>query len=670
MFVHSISTPVGSGWEFYYHYDAAGRLVRVNDDEDYPDGTLYVTYQYNSLGQRTSRIYANNSYTTYQYLDEINWLNSVVNSESDDTTISSFAYDDFDLVGNREKITFTNGDYVQYGYDDRYQLTSEERKTSGDSQIYKKSFVYDDAGNRTYLYSGSVGSSDYTAYTYNAANQLKTEALYEDDSLQQTTTYAYDGEGNMDTKTIGGNTWDYDYNEENYLTSFDDPLDSTKDADYIIDARGRRVKKVLDPSGTPMTVKYFHDGADVVLDYTSAETISTTYLTPFLDENVMMTVQGSPDVDYYFYHDGLGSVRNIYNASEASTNTYDYYAFGSQYNWSTSIDNRYTYTGREWDSESSTYYYRARQYHPVLGRFGQADPQPQVNLYVYVMNTPVIFTDPFGAQETEKEETEEENVCCAEKVEVIPATKTMRKNMARGKAWWTGPKQLVPLVAKVKFKVTGRNLSLCKLRQKVTVQMVIEGGKPRQKLSGQAVENWMQGWYSNEKGRKFIMGVSDFKVGSPMQDWVTRKLKADLAEAKWISKEYPEVVIAPKTGCDTWKIPLPNENSVYATKKDGKWIIPDSKADWKFYSTPAFGAVAMKIETYVVDKNDASDKAICSTTSYYYWKSYGVRTVPPNLTNADPSSWLNTVSNPANFSIFRMRASRIPAEGRVVLNHK
>ena len=92
------------------------------------------------------------------------------------------------------------------------------------------------------------------------------------------------------------------------------------------------------------------------------------YVTPFLDENVMMTIPGDPDVDYYYYHDGLGSVRNVYDASETSKNAYDYYAFGKPLTWSETVVNRYTYTGREWNSESGTYGYRVRELFPTLGR--------------------------------------------------------------------------------------------------------------------------------------------------------------------------------------------------------------------------------------------------------------------------------------------------------------
>lgn len=43
---------------------------------------------------------------------------------------------------------------------------------------------------------------------------------------------------------------------------------------------------------------------------------------------------------------------------------------------SSAQNNRYTYTGREWDSTMSLYHYRARMYNPALGRICSKDQFP------------------------------------------------------------------------------------------------------------------------------------------------------------------------------------------------------------------------------------------------------------------------------------------------------
>ncbi|MBI1912831.1 MAG: RHS repeat-associated core domain-containing protein, partial [Deltaproteobacteria bacterium] len=67
---------------------------------------------------------------------------------------------------------------------------------------------------------------------------------------------------------------------------------------------------------------------------------------------------------------------------------------------SETIRNAYTFTGREYDSETGLYYYRARYYDPEAGRFIGKDPigfaGGDVNVYGYVGNNSVNWTDVFG----------------------------------------------------------------------------------------------------------------------------------------------------------------------------------------------------------------------------------------------------------------------------------
>ena len=64
------------------------------------------------------------------------------------------------------------------------------------------------------------------------------------------------------------------------------------------------------------------------------------------------------------------------------------------------VDSRYLFTGRNYDSETGLYFYRARYYDAAIGKFLGEDifiVQPtNANQYAYVGNSPAQFVDPTG----------------------------------------------------------------------------------------------------------------------------------------------------------------------------------------------------------------------------------------------------------------------------------
>jgi RHS repeat-associated protein len=76
---------------------------------------------------------------------------------------------------------------------------------------------------------------------------------------------------------------------------------------------------------------------------------------------------------YYYHYDGLGSVVALSNINGQIVESYSYDIFGQPSNTS-SVGNPYLFTGRNYDSETGLYYYRARYYKPAIGRFLQPDP--------------------------------------------------------------------------------------------------------------------------------------------------------------------------------------------------------------------------------------------------------------------------------------------------------
>jgi RHS repeat-associated protein len=116
-----------------------------------------------------------------------------------------------------------------------------------------------------------------------------------------------------------------------------------------------------------------------------------------------IVAQQQSDRQYYF-HDGLGSVRQLLDSTGDLEANYAYDPFGVPV-VAGDASNPYRFTGEAWDEEVELLYLRARYYQPETGRFITKDPWPgdvwqpgTLNRYVYVRNNPVNGIDPGGLE--------------------------------------------------------------------------------------------------------------------------------------------------------------------------------------------------------------------------------------------------------------------------------
>jgi len=298
------------------------------------------------------------------------------------TNIAQFDYT-LNAVGNR---TAKNASGAipnvneSYTYDAIDQVTAVSKP--GDAQT----FAYDPTGNRTAV--TSTGSSPGVgSYSTNALNQY---SAFAGDVL------LYDTKGNLTTQGLSAS---YSYDSKNRL------LGATKGSNTMLvsyDYRNRPVSRSINGTAT----YFIYDGWSLIGEYNASGSLVQKYIHGVNIDEILAKIDSTGTV---FYHqDGLGSTVALTNSSGALAGSYQYDVFGKATISDNSalpiansaFSNRFMFTGREWIAEIGLYDYRNRVYSAELGRFIQTDPirfdAGDGNLYRYVGNNPVNWTDPSG----------------------------------------------------------------------------------------------------------------------------------------------------------------------------------------------------------------------------------------------------------------------------------
>ncbi|MGD9126842.1 MAG: RHS repeat-associated core domain-containing protein [Planctomycetia bacterium] len=262
--------------------------------------------------------------------------------------------------------------------------------TSADHSVQSdETYTYDANGNRT-----------NTGYVVDAANRLTSDGTYN---------YTYDAEGNLTTKTeiATGNVTEYTYDHRNRLVLVQEKSSGgiiLNEVEYTYDALDRRIAKTVDADGegpqAAETTHFAYDGEHIWADFDNSGVITARYLYGNSIDQLIARYRPVEGTAWYLT-DHLGTVRDIVNAAGTLINHIDYDSFGNILaQTDPAAGDRFTYTGREFDAETGLYYYRARYYDPITGRFISEDPisfaAGDANLYRYVGNSPLMAIDPSG----------------------------------------------------------------------------------------------------------------------------------------------------------------------------------------------------------------------------------------------------------------------------------
>jgi RHS repeat-associated protein len=268
----------------------------------------------------------------------------------------------------------------RYSYD-RLNRIANARELNSGGNAWEQVYGYDRFGNR--WVTGTKADANWTpggASWYHASNN-------------QIVGYGYDGAGNLISLGAGSHAFQWD-------------------------AEGRKVEDAITTSVT----RYFYDGEGRRVKRITADGKRTYSIYDGMGRLVAEHSDGAGGQGRQFLHtDGLGSTRVVTTEAATVISRRDYFPFGEEIEaglsysngrdaglYGTAWNGTIRFTGKERDQgpmEWRNDYFAARYMSAAQGRFtspdiplldqNPGDPQSW-NLYSYVRNNPLIFTDPTG----------------------------------------------------------------------------------------------------------------------------------------------------------------------------------------------------------------------------------------------------------------------------------
>jgi RHS repeat-associated protein len=367
-----------------YAYDDLDRLVSEAKNQE-QGMTNVVVYSYDDAGRRTVKT---STAFDVQYENGTGdrlagW--SVTRTNTPSCTVSGFA-----------------GEII--GTDPRYGVREIQGGLHAIAPVingsnFSAQVAFGSLGEKTIVatVSDAAGNNVAATNTFVLAAYTAGDCLY--DEAGCVTQLVYRGAMDLLVRSLD---WDSEYR----LTAVS--TNGVESETYGYDPLGRRIWTAAEG----VTTRHLYDGPHVLADLDATGGVIRTYLYgPGLDELIAMTVHtGTVAKTYYAIRDHQNTIWAWVDERGSVVESYDFDAWGRMLGafdsggfeisgGESQIGNRYLWQGREYSWKTGLYYFRARWYDPVTGRWLSPDPigiSGGLNQYVFCGNDPVNNKDPFG----------------------------------------------------------------------------------------------------------------------------------------------------------------------------------------------------------------------------------------------------------------------------------
>lgn len=211
-----------------------------------------------------------------------------------------------------------------------------------------------------------------------------------------TTTYQYDADGFLVTKTKGTEVVQYSYSSRGELLQVVFP--DNKTIDYIHNPLGRRIAKLV--NGV-ITEKYLWQGPTRLLAvYDGVNNLLMRFEYADARMPVAMSRTGTT---YYLTYDQVGSLRIVADSSGNVVKQIGYDSFGNIINdTNSSFTIPFGFAGGLHDRDTGLVRFGYRDYDPDIGRWTAKDQMmawvEDTDIYGYCLNDPIGWIDPLGLQ--------------------------------------------------------------------------------------------------------------------------------------------------------------------------------------------------------------------------------------------------------------------------------